>query len=54
MPYDEPRSCWSSFTGALIPGPYGQCMTQVARGDVGPNFKIREGRATYVQIFRGF
>ena len=36
-------SCWSSFTGALIPGPYGQCMTQVARGDTGQNFKIRGG-----------
>ena len=36
----------------LIPGPYGQCMTQVTRGDTGQNFKIRRG--TYVQIFPGF
>ena len=32
-----------SCKGALIPGPYGQCMTQVARGDTGQNFKIRGG-----------
>ena len=34
---------WSSCKGALIPGPYGQCVTQVARGDTGQNFKIRGG-----------
>ena len=26
--------CWSSFTGALILVPYGQCVTQVARCDI--------------------
>ena len=28
-----------SWKGALNPGSYGQCMTQVARGDTGQNFK---------------
>ena len=50
MPYDEHPSCWSSFTGALIPGPYGQCMTQVARGDIGPKFKIlREPMCNFLE-----
>ena len=26
-----------------VPGPYGQCRTQVARGDIGQNFKIELG-----------
>ena len=26
-----------------VPGPYGQCRTQVARGDIGQNFKIQLG-----------
>ena len=34
-----PPLCWSSFTGALIPVPYGQCVTKVARGDIGQNYK---------------
>ena len=29
--HDGPLSCWSSCKGALIPGPYGQCMTLIAR-----------------------
>ena len=28
---------------STVPGPYGQCMTQVARGDIGQNFKIELG-----------
>ena len=28
---------------STVPGPYGQCRTQVARGDIGQNFKIRGG-----------
>ena len=28
---------------STVPGPYGQCITQVARGDIGQNFKIELG-----------
>ena len=28
---------------STVPGPYGQCRTQVARGDIGQNFKIQLG-----------
>ena len=35
--------CWSSCKGALIPGPYGQCMTSIARETLVQNFKIRGG-----------
>ena len=28
---------------STVPGPYGQCRTQVARGDIGQNFKIELG-----------
>ena len=28
---------------STVPGPYGQCMTLIARGDIGQNFKIRGG-----------
>ena len=41
--YDGPLSCWSSCKGALIPGPYGQCMTLIARETLVQNFKIRGG-----------
>ena len=37
---------------ALIPGPFWQCMTLIARETLVQNFKIRGG--TYVQIFPGF
>ena len=32
--HDGPPLCWSSFTGALILVLHGQCVTQVARGDI--------------------
>ena len=38
--HDGPLSCWSSCTGALILGPYSQCMTSIARETLVPNFKI--------------
>ena len=28
---------------STVSGPYGQCRTQVARGDIGQNFKIELG-----------
>ena len=39
--HDGPLSCWLSCKGALIPGPYGQCMTLIARETLAQNFKIR-------------
>ena len=41
--HDGPLSCWSSCKGALIPGPYGQRMTLIARETLVQNFKIRGG-----------
>ena len=28
---------------STVPGPYGECRTQVSRGDIGQNFKIELG-----------
>ena len=33
------RHARSSWKEALISGPYGQCMTHIARSDIGQNFK---------------
>ena len=41
--HDGTLSCWSSYKGALIPGPYGQCMTLIASKTLAKNFKIRGG-----------
>ena len=41
--HDGTLSCWSSFTGALIPWPYGQCMTLIASKTLAKNLKIRGG-----------
>ena len=32
------------------PGPYGQCRTQVARGDIGQNFKIELGEPMSISL----
>ena len=33
---------------STVPGPYGQCRTQVARGDIGQNFKIELGKPIFI------
>ena len=56
MPYEGRPSCWSSWKGKHVPGPYGQCRTQVARGDIGQNFKIelREPMCIFLVSFDTF
>ena len=38
---------------STVPGPYGQCRTQVARGDIGKKFLNSTG-GTYVYIIGFF
>ena len=33
---------------STVPGPYGQCRTQVASGDIGQNFKIELGEPMFI------
>ena len=33
---------------STVPGPYWQCRTQVARGDIGQNFKIELGEPMFI------
>ena len=35
---------------STVPGPYGQCRTQVARGDIGQNFKIELGEPMCISL----
>ena len=35
---------------STVPGPYGQCRTQVARGDIGQNFKIQLGEPMCISL----
>ena len=35
---------------STVPGPYGQCRTQVARGDIGQNFKILLGEPMWISL----
>ena len=35
---------------STVPGPYGQCRTQVARGDIGQNFKIQLGEPICISL----
>ena len=36
---------------STVPGPYGQCRTQEARGDIGQNFKIELGEPMSISGF---